>query len=110
MDDTRETPQVGCGNERHPDGPWHPATPLPFYGGRPFTRQRRLNKRAERRYEANKASWGCGCDSWGVTKLHEAVRLLEQVHGANGNWTTPSWWVRQRDRFLSDLHKAKTHA
>lgn len=23
--------EILCGNDRHPDGPWHPAEPLPMY-------------------------------------------------------------------------------
>jgi hypothetical protein len=104
VSEEREQAKTGCGNERHPDGPWHPATPIPL-----MTRRWGRKNPAWRRYEANKERWGCGCDSWGVTKLHEAVRLLEEAFGPSGTWKAPSDWVRRKDAFLTRLH-AKTTA
>lgn len=48
-----------CGNSQHPDGPWHPSAPLPSYG--PLWS--RKARQARRRYEKNRARWGCGCDT-----------------------------------------------
>lgn len=42
---------ASCGNERHPDGPWHPSTPLPpSWDGTEYAL-----------YAARRAAWGCGC-------------------------------------------------
>lgn len=101
MNDAQQ-PQVGCGNDRHPDGPWHPAAPLPFYGGSRLTKRGRAQRRAVRRYERNKERWGCGCDSDTGQRLIEAQNLLEQVH-KYGTWTTPSAWNDQRKKFLAKL-------
>lgn len=40
-----------CGNERHPRGPWHPATPIP--GSWQWLECFRYWLRRKR--------WGCGC-------------------------------------------------
>jgi hypothetical protein len=48
-----------CGNPQHPQGPWHPSAPLPFYG--PWWN--RKARRVRQRYEKNWARWGCGCDA-----------------------------------------------
>ena len=45
--------ETSCGNPRHPNGAWHPATPHPLYSWR----NRREVKAFEKRREAN----GCGC-------------------------------------------------
>lgn len=42
---------ASCGNERHPDGPWHPSTPLPPSWDRTEVAL----------YAARRAAWGCGC-------------------------------------------------
>ena len=97
-DSDKETlkPGTACGNVRHPDGPWHQAAPLPFYGPW-WNRKARL---AQRRYERNVERWGCGCDSDIAQRLIEATNLLEQVHRSSGNWTTPSVWNDERKKFL----------
>lgn len=56
QDDAREAARSVCGNPRHPDGAWHPATSLPFYG----TLRGWVE---ERRQAARRAAWGCGCRS-----------------------------------------------
>ena len=48
-----------CGNPHHPDGAWHPSTPLPFRG--PWWS--RKGRRAQRRFERNIKQWACGCDA-----------------------------------------------
>lgn len=44
-------PEVLCGNRLHPDGPWHPATPLPMS----------WRWRERRRQARNRRQWGCTC-------------------------------------------------
>lgn len=50
-----DQPAVACGNPAHPDGPWHPAAPVP--GPRAFREgaAQRLRRRA----------YGCGCPASG---------------------------------------------
>lgn len=55
---------VQCGNENHPDGPWHVATPLPST----------WEREAVRRYDRNVERWGCGCDRRPLHKLYVIVR------------------------------------
>lgn len=43
--------EVQCGNPRHPDGPWHPAAPLPPS----WERRERVRQWWRRR------RYGCGC-------------------------------------------------
>lgn len=61
-----------CGNAAHPDGPWHPAEPLPLY---PVTLIERLRARlvpgafAEAKaYDARVKLYGCGCPSEAVAR------------------------------------------
>jgi hypothetical protein len=49
---TSDQPSVSCGNASHPDGPWHPATPLPAS----------WQWRKRWRYRRNVRGHGCGCD------------------------------------------------
>lgn len=60
---TRGDGRTLCGNPRHPNGPWHPATPLPFYVGwlSLFTRRGWELRDEMKRYELRKSVWGCGC-------------------------------------------------
>jgi hypothetical protein len=46
---------VSCGNEKHPDGAWHPSTPLPG----PLEWRKHFN------FWLNRKQWGCGCDRVG---------------------------------------------
>lgn len=49
-----------CGNARHPDGPWHKASPIPFsWDWRERLRQRRRRKR-----------YGCPC----ISALEDVTR------------------------------------
>jgi hypothetical protein len=56
-----------CGNGEHPDGMWHPSTPIPYFPGwmwlARFTRLGRIQRAEVKRYERNCERWGCGCDS-----------------------------------------------
>jgi hypothetical protein len=42
-----------CGNERHPDGAWHPAEPLPLFSWRTIPERIRQWRRVKK--------WGCRC-------------------------------------------------
>lgn len=57
---------IECGNANHPDGPWHPATPLPgsWQWGRRLQRWLR------------KIRWGCGCPRLGPEDQRVAVTLF----------------------------------
>ena len=103
MDDDQEQPKVGCGNAHHPDGAWHPATPMPFqFVWSERDTWGRANRQARKRYERNKARWGCGCDSSIGNRLIEAQYLLQEVMG-EGNWSVPTYWNDRRKEFLAKL-------
>jgi hypothetical protein len=52
LDRTRDPePATACGNPNHPNGPWHPATPLPAS----------WQWRKRWRYGRNVRAHGCGC-------------------------------------------------
>jgi len=49
-----------CGNEAHPDGPWHPGTPLPAS----------WEWRARFMFWWNQRRWGCGCSRLPPFRCH----------------------------------------
>ena len=54
--ESAEGTSVACGNDRHPDGPWHPAASVPYSWDWPERIRQGLNRRA----------WGCACPAAGM--------------------------------------------
>lgn len=66
MSETTTQSMTTCGNRRHPDGPWHLATPLPAS----------WELLARFRYWRNKRRWGCGCEALSLPRRPATARQI----------------------------------